>query len=39
MSKEGFQLSELRLGAGLGGTEGVGETHESRVGGRKKVTI
>ena len=39
MSKEGLQLSELRLGAGLVGTEGIGETDESRVGGRKKVTI
>ena len=39
MSEERLQLSELRFGAGLVGTEGVGETHESRVGGRKKVTI
>ena len=39
MSKERLQFTELRLGAGLVGTEGVGETDESRVGGRKKVTI
>lgn len=39
MSKEGLQLSELRFGAGLIGTEGIGETDEGGVGGRKKVTI
>ena len=39
MSKEGLQLAELRFGAGLVGTEGVGETDEGGVGGRKKVTI
>ena len=39
MSKERLQLSELRFGAGLVGTEGIGETDESRVGGSKKVTI
>ena len=39
MSEEGLQLSELRLGAGLIGTEGIGETDEGCVGGRKKVTI
>ena len=39
MSKEGFQFTELGLGAGLVGTEGVGETDEGGVGGRKKVTI
>ena len=39
MSKEGLQLTELRFGAGLVGTEGVGETDEGGVGGRKKVTI
>lgn len=39
MSKEGLQLSELRFGAGLVGTEGVRETDEGGIGGRKKVTI
>ena len=39
MSKEGLQLSELGLGAGLVGTEGIGETDEGGIGGRKKVTI
>ena len=39
MSKEGLQLTELRFGVRLVGTEGVGETDESGVGGRKKVTI
>ena len=39
MSEEGLQLSELRFGAGLIGTEGVGESDEGGVGGRKKVTI
>ena len=39
MSEEGLQLTELRFGAGLIGTEGIGETDEGGVGGRKKVTI
>ena len=39
MSEEGLQLTELRFGAGLVGTEGIGETDEGCVGGRKKVTI
>ena len=39
MSEERLQLTELRFGAGLVGTEGIGETDESCVGGRKKVTI
>ena len=39
MSKEGLQLSELRFGAGLVGTEGIGETDEGGIGSRKKVTI
>ena len=39
MSEEGFQLSELRFGAGLIGTEGIGETDKSGIGGRKEVTI
>ena len=39
MSEERLQLSELRLGALLIGTEGIGETDEGGVGGRKKVTI
>ena len=39
MSKEGLQLTELRFGAGLVGTEGIGETDEGGVGGCKKVTI
>ena len=39
VSKEGLQLTELRFGALLVGTEGVGETDEGGVGGRKKVTI
>ena len=39
MSKERLQLSELRFGAGLIGTEGIGETDKSGIGGRKKVTI
>ena len=37
MSEEGLQLTELGLGAGLVGTEGIGETDEGCVGGRKKV--
>ena len=39
MSEEGLQLSELRFGAGLVGTEGIGETDELCVCGGKKVTI
>ena len=39
MSEERLQLSELRLGAGLIGTEGVGETDKGGIGGRKEVTI
>ena len=39
MSEEGLQLTELGLGAGLIGTEGVGETDKGGIGGRKKVTI
>ena len=39
MSEEGLQLSELRFGAGLVGTEGIGETDEGGIGSRKKVTI
>lgn len=39
MSKEGLQLTELRFGALLVVTEGVGETDEGGVGGRKEVTI
>ena len=39
MSEERLQLSELRLDAGLIGTEGVGETDKGGIGGRKKVTI
>ena len=39
MSEEGLQLAELRFGVGLVGTEGIGETDEGGVCGRKKVTI
>ena len=39
VSEEGLQLTELRFGAGLVGTEGIGETDEGGIGGRKKVTI
>ena len=39
MSKEGLQLTELGLGAGLVGTEGIGETDKGGIGGRKEVTI
>ena len=39
VSEEGLQLSELRFGALLVGTEGIGETDEGGIGGRKKVTI
>ena len=39
MSKEGLQLSELRFGAGLVGTEGFGETDDVGLGGCKNVTI
>ena len=39
MSEEGLQLTELRLGAGLVGAEGVGETDELCVCGGNKVTI
>ena len=39
MSEERLQLSELGLGALLVGAEGIGETDEGGVGGRKKVTI
>ena len=39
MSEERLQLSELRFGAGLVGTEGIGETDERAVGDRKKVAI
>ena len=38
MSEEGLQLSEFRFGAGLVGTEGIGETDEGGRGGRKEVT-
>ena len=39
MSKEGLQLTEFRFGALLVGAEGIGETDEGGIGGRKKVTI
>ena len=39
MSEERLQFTELRLGAGLVGTEGIGETDEGGIGGSKKVTI
>ena len=39
MSEEGLQLTELRFGAGLVGTEGIGETDKGGIGGREKVTI
>ena len=39
MSEERLQLSELRFGALLVGTEGVGETDKGGIGGRKEVTI
>ena len=39
MSEERLQLTEFRFGALLVGTEGIGETDEGGIGGRKKVTI